>query len=353
LRQALLVSVVVFGAAVGSLALLILANRLASRGRRRKQARLRPHYAEAIASFLAGEEGAKLPSLPDSKAARQAFWAVALEALIELEGGERDRLTHALEDTGLVVDATRRLRSRRRSIRRRAADSLALVRSEGAAEALLAGLDDSDRFVRLGCARALAELRDDRFQRRIFETAGAEAKVEPLGHEAELSPGLVAEILLALGPQGAAALADLSESGRSVHLRRLAVAVLAALRLPAYAPVLRAVLASKDDGLAVEAARGLAALGDVEAVEMLLDVIRNRERPSFVAAEAASALGKIGDARAVPLLEAALRSENWSVQSSAAEALVELGPEGADALRRAIGSGRPSSRAHALAALDR
>jgi HEAT repeat protein len=353
LRQALLVSVIVFGAGVGLLVFFILANRLASRRRRRRQARLRPRYADEIASFLAEEDGAKPPSLPDSKAARQAFWAVALEALIELEGGERDRLTHALEDSGLVANATTRLRSRRRRIRRRAADSLALVRSESAVEALLAGLEDPDRFVRLGCARALAELGDERFQRRILETAGAEAKVETLGHEAELSPGLVAEILLALGSQGAGALADLSGSARSVHLRRLAVAVLAALRLPAYAQVLRAALASKDDGLTVEAARGLAALGDVEAVEMLLDVMRDRERPTFVATEAASALGKIGDTRAVPLLEAALRSEHWSVQSSAAEALVELGPEGADALRRAIRSGRPLARAHALAALDR
>ncbi|MBA3717669.1 MAG: HEAT repeat domain-containing protein [Actinobacteria bacterium] len=353
MKQALFVSVLVFGAGVGSLALFILANRLASTFGRRKQERLRPHYAEAIASFLAADDGAKLPSLPDWKAARQAFWAVALEALVELEGRERDRLTHALEDSGLVADATYRLWSRRRRVRRQAADALALVRSERGAGVLLAGLDDSDRFVRLGCARALAELGDESFQRRILETVGLEASIETLGHEAEVSPGLVAEVLLALGPRGARAVAHISTSARSEHLRRVAVAVLAALRLPAYAPLLRAALASRDDGLTVEAARGLAALGDVEAVDVLLDVMRDRDRPAFVAAEAASALGKIGDPRAVPVLEAALRSDTWSLQSSAAEALAELGGDGADALQRAIRSGRPLDRAHALAALDR
>jgi hypothetical protein len=352
-KEALLASVIVFGAGVAFLVLFILINRLASAERRRAQAQMRPHYADEIASFLAHENGSRLPSLPDSRPARQAFWAVALEALIELEGGERNRLTQALEDSGLVADATGRLRSRRRRIRRRAADSLALVRSKRSVDALLAGLEDRDRFVRLGCARALAELGDERFQRRILETAGAEARTETLGHEAEVSPGLVAEILLALGPSGADALADLSRSAQSVHLRRLAVAVLAALRLPTHAPVLRAALASNDDELVVEAARGLAALGDVEAVEMLLDVMGDRMRPTFVATEAASALGKIGDPRAVPMLEAALDWDDWSIRSSAAEALVELGQQGADALRRVFWSGYPLARAHTLAALER
>lgn len=353
MRQALVVSVIVFGAGIGVLSLFIFGNRLAFGARRRRQEQLRPHYTEAVASFLAEADGAKLPFLPDSKAAQQAFWAVALEVLIELEGIDRDRLTRALEDSGLVADATHRLRSRRRRIRRQAADALALVRSESAAEVLLAGLDDPDRFVRLGCARALAELGDERFRSRILETVDVEANVETLGHEAEVSPGLVAEILLALGPRGARALADIYASARSDHLRRVAVAVLAALRTPVYAPVLRAALASKDDELTVEAARGLAAIGDIGAVNLLLDVLRDRDRPTFVATEVASALGKIGDPRAVPLLESALRSESWSLQSTAAEALAELGREGATALQRATGSGRPLERAHALAALDR
>jgi len=352
-REALLGSVIVFGAGVVLLTLFIFANRLVSQGRLRRQGTLRPHYAEAIAAFLAEDDGGRLPSLPDAKAARDTFWAVALEALIELKGRERDRLTGALEESGLVADATDRLRSRRPRVRRQAADALALVRSESAAETLLAGLDDSDRFVRLGCARALAELGDEQFQRRILEAVDAEANVETLGREAEVSPGLVAEILLALGPRGAGALAEIYATARSEHLRRLAVAVLAALRLPAYAPVLRAALVSKDDELTVEAARGLAAVGDFEAVGQLLDVLRDRERSTFVAAEAASALGRIGDTRAVPLLEAALRSQAWSLQSSAAEALAELGREGADALQRAVRSGRPLESAHALAALDR
>jgi HEAT repeat protein len=351
-RQALVVSVIVFGAGIALLVLFILAARLVSRGRRRRQERLRPACADAIARLLAEEGTAKLPSPPESNAARQALWTVALEALVELEGVERERLTGALEDSGLVADATSRLRSRRRRVRRQAADALALVRSRSAAEALLGGLDDSDRFVRIGCARALAELGNERFLRRILETVDVEANVETLGREAEVSPGLVAEILLALGPEGAPALTDIYRSERSDHLRRLAVAVLAALRLPAYAPVLRAALASMDDALTVEAARGLAAVGDVEAVDLLLNLVRDQSRPTFVATEAASALGKLGDTRAVPVLETALRSESWALQSSAAEALAELGREGTEALHRAARSGRPLERAHAVAALD-
>jgi HEAT repeat protein len=142
-------------------------------------------------------------------------------------------------------------------------------------------------------------------------------------------------------------------SARSVHLKRVAVAVLAALRMPEYASVLRAALASDDDQLTAEAARGLAAVGDVEAVDLLLDVLGDRTRPTFVAEAAAVALGKIGDTRAVSVLEAAVRSSAWSLQSSAAEALIGLGGEGADALQRSIRSGRPLERVHAQAALDR
>jgi hypothetical protein len=55
------------------------------------------------------------------------FLAIAQEALADLRGAERDRLAAVALRLGYTEDAVRRLRARRAAVRRRAAETLALL----------------------------------------------------------------------------------------------------------------------------------------------------------------------------------------------------------------------------------
>jgi HEAT repeat protein len=286
------------------------------------------------------------PAFPDTGGTamgRRALRTTALGMLLELRGPERERLTAVLEHAGIVAESAGHLGSRSRRTRRRAADALAQYRSAASTDALVGGLDDDDAQVRIACARGLAELGDPRYIQRIVEVA-AEA--------APTRGGLAADLLLALAASSPSTLGGMLEEGRP-ELQRLAAAVVGELRLADQAPGLRAALSSANDAVAERAARGSGLIGDAEAVEPLLALLRDHARPWPVRAAAASALGAIGDASTVGALEAALREDEWSVQVSAASALAALGAPGRETLERARADERADLRGHAIAALDR
>jgi HEAT repeat protein len=320
----------------------ILAKRLVTRWRRRRDLPLRSGYELALAEYLA--DVTPDPPQPVGPNERRALRHVALASLIELRGRERERVTELLERTGIVEETTGELRSRRRLQRRRAADALAEIRSPEAAPALRAGLDDRDRAVRLSCGRALAELGDAEALGELVAVAETE-----IDH----SPGAVADLLLALAAQNPRLLAEALPATASRPLRRLLIAIIGAERLVEYAPLLRSALAERDDELVARAAGGLGLMGDAESVEELLGLLDDRDGALSVRAAAAEALGRIGDPAAVGALEAALGSGDWTLEQNAAEALSILGVPGEDMLRRVAASGSPQARAHAEVALER
>jgi len=128
------------------------------RPRRRRRAELRPGSERTLAVYLASGEGASPPAVASGGLARAVFRKVALDALAELRGRERQRLTDLLESSGIVEQVVHGLASRTRRSRRAAADALGVIRSAQAEQALERGLADRDVLVRLACARALAEL---------------------------------------------------------------------------------------------------------------------------------------------------------------------------------------------------
>ena len=341
MTEAVAAAAVSFAVGIAAMLASIFVFRVLGSRRRRLERRLRPNFERAIGAYLADDETA-MPVAPAGKSARRVFRAVALDALIEVRGRERDRLTSLLEETGIARDTAEELRSRRRLVRRRAADALGEIRSPATADALATGLSDPDREVRVACARALAELREERFLPRIV--AAAEEAVSA-------RPGHVAEVMLALGAGIPATLGEALRSTRSPELRLLAAAVVGELRLAEHAPLLREAL-SGDDELAARAARGLGLIGDADAVGPLVAIVEDEGRASFLRAVAAKALGAIGDPRGTRALERQLHSDSWSIARNAAHALSMLGTAGHDALRLGLESERAETRGHAAVALE-
>jgi HEAT repeat protein len=320
-------------AAVVLLALSLVVVRASSSRRRSRLRPLRKRLERELATFLA--TGASRPT-PRNRAERLMVRAVALDALDELRGRERERVTMLLEELGIVDDAVAALRSRRVLVRRRAAETLAQARVPSTARALLAGLGDRDRTVAFSCARGLAELGD---------TAHLLPLAAVAEEAAEHRPGAAAELLLALGAHAPAALGALYRTAGSRSLRRLVVAVVGELRLAEHAGLLVQALRDDDEEVRARAARGVGAIGDAEAVPELHALLSDALRPVFVRAQAATALGRIGDASSVPVLERALRDGPWLLRERAAAALRELGPLGRAALVAVASGGDVQARA--------
>ena len=343
MRAASVDAAVALSLGITGLLVLVLTQQVVHRVRRRANLGLRPAYELVVAEYLV-DEGAPGPPRPKGRRARAVLRQVALAALIELRGRERVRLTELLERTGIVEYTLDELGSRRCLTRRRAAEMLGEMRSVQAKAALLAGLGDADRAVRLGCARALAELGDEPAAQQVLAVAEAEV---------DFSPGAVSDVLLALAARKPSLLAEALSTTTSIPLRRILTAILGELRLAEHTPLLRRALADEDDQVVARTARGLGLIGDDQSVPALAALLADGTRSDPVKAAAAAALGWIGDAAAIGPLETALSSGGWAVKTAAAQALALLGEEGAEALGRVASGDRPALRAHALVALGR
>jgi HEAT repeat protein len=336
--------VVGLAAALGLLIVAIVVRRLDTNRRLRRERSLRPAIEVAMAGYVAGDDP-EPPQFPASRAARELLRTVALEALTELRGGERQRLTTLLERASIVGDTAAELRSRRVRVRRSAAEALAQIASATAAESMLTGLLDPDLDMRLSCASGLAELGNQEYVAAILVAANGAAAERP---------GATAAVLLTLGrriPSSlGSALAPTPDA--SPELRRLAAAVVGELRLAEHAPALRQALDSEDDELVARAARGIGQIGDADAIDRLLRLLEEPESAWFVRLAVAGALGALGDPRAARPLEHELQSGSWLLQSKAADALRLLGGSGEEVLRRALSFPVATVRDHARVALE-
>lgn len=325
------------------LVLAIVVKRWLADRRFRRDEKLRPSIEEQIAEYIALEDR-EPASLPRGRAGQRLMLAVALEALGELRGTERQRVTELLEQNGTVGELKWRLLSRRSPRRREAAEALTDVRSTQAVDGLLLGLRDRKATVRLACAAALAELGDE---------APVPEVLKVTDEDSGEWPGAAAAILLSLGRRVPANLAAAIAPERRPELRRLAAAVIGELRLAQHSELLLEALDCEDDELVARAARGLGSIGEVEAVEPLLRLLDRPERPWFVHLAAVGALGRIGDPSVAAALEYELYSDNWYLGAKAASSLQALGAAGQAALDRALGSHDLEARGHAVVAMQR
>jgi HEAT repeat protein len=312
-------------AVIGALILADAAIRIRIDREARRDRRLRPAIELAVGEFLAGS--GPEPRVGDSDE-RDVLLKVAVDALGDLTGSERDRLASSLERLGYVWQASVSLNARRRSVRRRAAEVLAMIATPGTVPALTAGIADGDSMVRCTCARALAGIGGDQIQADVAEVAR---------RDVHAAPGPAAAVILALGGHHPAALAPLLAEQANPQIRAIAVTVVGEPRLVQLAPFLQACLDDRDD-LAERAARGLGRIGDVTATEALLRLACDQRRTAAARAAAVTAVGAIGASSAVRVVKNLLRSDDWSVRNAAAMALPGFGAVGLAALRRAAAS---------------
>jgi HEAT repeat protein len=317
----------------------LIAVRVAIREQRRRERRFGPGVSGALAEYVAGTGAAPRPA---GHTERTIFRDVALAALADLRGSERDDLVGLMGQLGYLDDAVAALRSRHRAARRQAAEMLALAGAGSTVAALTAGMGDRDPLVRTSCARTLAQT----------ETKDVLPQVAAIAeHDIQEVPGAAAAVVLALGRSRPAALGPLLKADARAPVRMVAVEVAGRLRLVEHAASLRACL-HDGDGIAAAAAGGLGLIGDFGSVGALRDVARDHHRAQPARIAATRALGSIGDPGSVPLLESLLRAHDWSMRAAAAHALGWLGEPGEVALRRAAGSGRADVREQARAALQ-
>jgi cyclophilin family peptidyl-prolyl cis-trans isomerase/HEAT repeat protein len=244
-----------------------------------------------------------------------------------------------------------------------AAFALGLIGDKGAVERLVASLGDSEAIVRARSAEALGRTGDPRAAAEVARfVLGAIPKGAPILTVRGDDPGSATDpwielrlALFALGrlkePKAAAEALLLSGKPRFDWWAATWVAMRA--ESPALRPVLVAAAASNDALSRTFAARGLGALKDASALDVL-DALAH-DADATVAAYALRALAALGDPRATASVASLLASPNPVVKREALLALAVLPPD--RSLRRKlvplVGDKDPWIRAAAFAALAR
>lgn len=220
-------------------------------------------------------------------------------------------------------------------VRRMAAFALGLVGAKTAVDPLLASLADADGGVRGRAAEALGRIGDDRAAPAIARlVVDALPKTisrmtvrgdDPGSAEDSWAEQRLALFALARLKDVPAARAALLDGDRPRFDWWAATWVAMRLESPELRPVLVAAVSSSDPRSRALAARGLGALEDRSAVELLQPLARDADET--VALHALRALAAIGDGRATATAAGLLASSSDVVRREALVALAVLPPD--------------------------
>jgi cyclophilin family peptidyl-prolyl cis-trans isomerase/HEAT repeat protein len=308
------------------------------------------------------EKLARILELEDSRSG-----AGELERFLrDADRGVRRRAALAagrVADPSLVPALVDLLNDQEVEVRRVAAFALGLAGDRAAVDRLTAALADSDSGVRGRAAEALGRIGDVRaaaaIARLVVDTLPKTiSRMTVRGDDPGSAADSWAEQRLALF-----ALARLKDLPAARHALLdgarprfdwwAATWVAMRLESPEVRPVLVAAASSDDPRSRALAARGLGALKDASAVELLLTLARDPDES--VALPALRALGAIGDARGTAAAAALLASASDTVRREALRALAVLPPDPSlrPRLVALVGERDPGIRAAALGALAR
>jgi cyclophilin family peptidyl-prolyl cis-trans isomerase/HEAT repeat protein len=301
---------------------------------------------------------------------------IALEDARSAGSGELDRLLRdpdrsirrraalaagRIADPALVPTLVELMNDRELEVRQMAAFALGLVGDPKAADRLVAALGDTEGQVRARSAEALGRLGEMRvaadLARFVVEQAPKGTGVIAVRGDDPASPRdpwielrLALFALARLKDPRAAATALLN--GKEPRFDWWA-ATWVAMRLesPILRPALVASASSADPTCRALAARGLGALKDASAVELLTRLTRDVDETVVIMA--VKALAAIGDARGVPPVAALLASSDLLLQREALRALASLPPDRSLRTRLVtlVGAPQPWMRGPALMAL--
>jgi HEAT repeat protein/cyclophilin family peptidyl-prolyl cis-trans isomerase len=266
-------------------------------------------------------------------------------------------------DASLVPSLITRMNDTEPEVRQMCAFALGLIGDTRAAERLVFALADPEPLVKARAAEALGRVGGTRagpaLVKFIQDSQPRESGVLTIrgddpGSERDPWLGLrLALFALVRLKDGPAAEQVLLASGRPRFDWWAATWTAMRLEHPPLRPVLAAAVASKDPLSRALGARGLGALKDPTALELLVPLLRDPDEPVVVSA--LRALGAVGDVRGVAPAATALRTENPTLAAEALSALARMPPD--RALRAAVvpflGHADPGVRAAALPVLAR
>jgi cyclophilin family peptidyl-prolyl cis-trans isomerase/HEAT repeat protein len=263
----------------------------------------------------------------------------ALERLLaDPDAGIRRRAALAagrIGELSMVAPLVERMNDAEPEVRQMSAFALGLIGDRSALERLRASLADPEPVVRARAAEAIGRLGDPRGAADLVRLVAAATPKGPIpavirgddpGSAADpwLELRLAVFALVRLKDASAAASALLVDGRPRFDWW---AATWAAMRLeqPQLRPVLLAAASSSDPLSRLFAARGLGALKDTGAFDLLAGLMRDKDERVVVSA--LRALAALGDPRAVPLAAATLRAKSVTLVLEGLRALAALPPE--------------------------
>ena len=322
-------SLLLAGAALGTMILLILA-RLVVRRRERRREQRRRHL---VRELLRGEtlSAAQVKALP-----RGLVTDTFVDLIHLVRGDERALFVEQAAELGVAEQLVRRARSPSARKRLVAVQSLADFHDEDSLRRLHASLEDRNEDVRLAAALSLAE---------AGRSDDIHALVERLGLGTEQDSMMMVTLFRVVAedrPDEIKALVLSPET--NLQARLAAIEALATSGDYALVPVIAELaLAAPDDS--EELPRYLRALGTLGHPAARAAIMDGLTRASISArAAAAAAAGQVRLREAADRLTELLDDQEWWVRFRSAEALVNLGKSGIARLREVACLGSPIAR---------
>ena len=342
IERLLIVAILAIGFVFLALTVLIVANKVLRETREAWRRRRRRELEPQVLGWAHGDE----PSLPRRlggrvrRADRHVLRAILLDHLQRVRGIERDRLSRAYDELGLVDRDLAGLRSSRWWQRARAAERLGIAGASRATHALVRLLDDPSTDVRIRAATALGA---------VGGTAAMRPLIQALEEPSRWSTIRIADILSGMGRRVVEELVTLYPR-LGLHGRLAAIDVLGRVHSLDAATWLRIRLSDDHRDVRARACHALGAIGDTDSGPALVHALHDPEWP--VRAMAAKSLGRLRFTAGIPTLALAVRDREWWVRANAAEALRAMGEAGLEALDRMLDDRDPYARHQAVLMLQ-
>lgn len=263
---------------------------------------------------------------PSEPLGREAVGAL-LELRETMRGSEADRIAELLQDYDVATALEREARAGGAPSRLEALDGLARARIPSALPTLVETMEDPERVIRIGAARAaartLATIEDP------VDRDRAAAQIVAALERCRMPVGVVEEILL-LSENAAVSLIGsllLREDAPPSSLRAALDAV-ARLKMLVFGEESVRFLEHPDAEVRAAALRAVASVGLLPPQGRSALLTALRDEIDFVRIHAAAAARLLPREQATAVLWRALGDRSWWVRRSAGEALADLGPAG-------------------------
>lgn len=318
--------IIVSAATFIALTVIIVVNKALRETRELRYHIRRKRLEPLVLLYIHGDQQTILDVIDEVIAAsdRSVLERILLDHVQQVRGIERERITRALEQVGLIDDWLERLGSRRWWVRAESAEKLGLSRSTRAAEGLSRALNDETPEVRMRAAKGLGSLGSE---------SAAGVLIGALDQPNRWSTIRVADILTGMGRRVVDELiARFDELGTSGKLA--ALDVLGRIRPLQTVPWLIERLDDPHPDIRARACHALGCLADPHTATDLTEALKDNAWP--VRAMAAKALGRLKAVESYGALREALGDPEWWVRNNAARALRRIGRRGLLVLEEAL-----------------